>query len=437
MPPLNHYKDQVDYSSYYAYPNSKPSSRFASPFDEDSLHGEVKQKPSQPPSAQPLFLNFTADLNPHHGGKKPKAKKNSSYKVNGVNILNRKSIDSSTALERLQKRRENHNSVERKRRDNINATIMEISKLLPGSDSTPKSNKGNILKLAADYIKINPSLFPPSQQLKSELRAVKNEVRILKGEEPLEEEAEEVQEARKRKSTVQESSDDSEDDNDVELGEKEGQGSDNEEEISSSEQMSPQASLEPETPAQPTNDSKPKEMALDDSPKHNMRDEVKLESTAQILDLSKPVIDMSHTDQPSIAVAESVPNKAPFHPDPDSFGYEACSSSYSNYPILGGSKRFRADCHTLPGMAQFASMSTITLSHMHTLSAAAPRNTPPVSPFGFQLPAPNAPLPSTNNPQHFVSHGPSPHNHQLPASAHSRGPPHMMFREYNGSMNMY
>lgn len=42
------------------------------------------------------------------------------YDVGGVNILNKKPIDSKTALDKIKRRRETHNRVERRRRDCIN-----------------------------------------------------------------------------------------------------------------------------------------------------------------------------------------------------------------------------------------------------------------------------------------------------------------------------
>lgn len=118
------------------------------------------KKASRMPN-QSLFLNFTSDLSPHqpNKNKKKKATLNSSqasYKVNGVNILNRKNLDSKTVIERIQKRRENHNHVERRRRDCINNTILELSQVVPNA-SLPgqKLNKGNVLKLALDYILVS------------------------------------------------------------------------------------------------------------------------------------------------------------------------------------------------------------------------------------------------------------------------------------------
>ncbi|KAI8068996.1 hypothetical protein BDF21DRAFT_425904 [Thamnidium elegans] len=107
------------------------------------------------PITQALFLNFTSDLSPQKmNKKKSKPKKQTAYRVNGVNILNRNNLDSKTAIERIQRRRENHNHVERRRRDNINNTIFELSSVVPNAiQPGQKPNKGNILKLSLDYIR--------------------------------------------------------------------------------------------------------------------------------------------------------------------------------------------------------------------------------------------------------------------------------------------
>lgn len=49
--------------------------------------------------------------------------------VHGVNILNKMSIDSDTAMSRIKQRRETHNRVERRRRDNLvcKAVLLIIS----------------------------------------------------------------------------------------------------------------------------------------------------------------------------------------------------------------------------------------------------------------------------------------------------------------------
>lgn len=55
---------------------------------EDTQHAASKPPRPEPPKA--LFLNFTSDLLPHSSTrKKSKQKKQTAYKVNGVNILNR------------------------------------------------------------------------------------------------------------------------------------------------------------------------------------------------------------------------------------------------------------------------------------------------------------------------------------------------------------
>ncbi|KAI9322590.1 hypothetical protein BX666DRAFT_1896604 [Dichotomocladium elegans] len=118
---------------------------------------------------QAMFLNFTSNLEPHT---KPsnRTKKSPAFRVNGVNILNRKNVDSKTAIERMQRRRENHNHVERRRRDNINNTILELSRIIPtaGPDHQ-KLNKGSVLKLALNYIldlqKENQKLRETNQRL--------------------------------------------------------------------------------------------------------------------------------------------------------------------------------------------------------------------------------------------------------------------------------
>ncbi|KAJ2084092.1 hypothetical protein H4R24_000301 [Coemansia sp. RSA 988] len=118
-------------------------------------------------SNQPLFLTFTPGLQEVGDGKKKK--RSNVYRVSGVNILNRNSVDSKTALERLQRRRENHNFVERRRRDNINHTIATLATLLPACDDSSKLNKGNILQTAVDYVRdlqdANRALAAENQRL--------------------------------------------------------------------------------------------------------------------------------------------------------------------------------------------------------------------------------------------------------------------------------
>ncbi|KAL1920101.1 uncharacterized protein VTP21DRAFT_1247 [Calcarisporiella thermophila] len=56
-------------------------------------------------------------------------------------------------FEKRRRRRESHNAVERRRRDNINERIQELSALLPDNFLDGKPNKGVILKKSVDYIR--------------------------------------------------------------------------------------------------------------------------------------------------------------------------------------------------------------------------------------------------------------------------------------------
>ncbi|CDS05766.1 hypothetical protein LRAMOSA08294 [Lichtheimia ramosa] len=142
------------------------------PFEEMSftLLDEPVKSPSPPPNG-PLFLKFSADLSSHQKTAKKvnKPKRQTTYLVNGVNILNRNEVDSKTAIERIQRRRENHNHVERRRRDNINNTILQISQLVPEAQqhqTGQKPNKGKVLEQALDYIQ---ALQKENQELRQQL----------------------------------------------------------------------------------------------------------------------------------------------------------------------------------------------------------------------------------------------------------------------------
>ena len=57
-------------------------------------------------------------------------------------------------LEKQRKRREKHNAVERKRRDNINERIQELGLVIPDCANEPENtHKGVILRKAIDYIR--------------------------------------------------------------------------------------------------------------------------------------------------------------------------------------------------------------------------------------------------------------------------------------------
>ncbi|KAJ1980898.1 hypothetical protein H4R34_002279 [Dimargaris verticillata] len=66
--------------------------------------------------------------------------KGKKYHVHGVNVLNRDNLDTFTASRRIERRREQHNRIERKRRDLINQYIKELTDLVvDGDDSAPSS----------------------------------------------------------------------------------------------------------------------------------------------------------------------------------------------------------------------------------------------------------------------------------------------------------
>ncbi|KAG1175957.1 hypothetical protein G6F46_006439 [Rhizopus delemar] len=111
---------------------------------------------------EPLFLHFTSE-----GVPEKKEKVSRVYHLNGRNILNRKNVDSQTAIERIRKRRENHNHVERRRRERINQILSELATLVPNAaQHGQRLNKGNVLKLTLSHIK---ELQAENKQLKQKV----------------------------------------------------------------------------------------------------------------------------------------------------------------------------------------------------------------------------------------------------------------------------
>ncbi|ORX75143.1 hypothetical protein K493DRAFT_236976, partial [Basidiobolus meristosporus CBS 931.73] len=99
------------------------------------------------------FEDSIREFTPDKLFKNKSNKRRESYVVNGVNILNRDEMDSEAAINRLQKRREQHNRVERKRRDLINSAIEELSEIVPNAQEDGiKYARGNVLRLTIDYI---------------------------------------------------------------------------------------------------------------------------------------------------------------------------------------------------------------------------------------------------------------------------------------------
>ncbi|KAG0063184.1 hypothetical protein BGZ89_010084 [Linnemannia elongata] len=98
-----------------------------------------------------------------------------SFDLAGVNILNRKPLDARTALDKLQRRRETHNRVERKRRDCINQLIDDLTKLLPPKhleEASSKCHRVNVLRGAVAHIKF---LSESNSGLAKTLDAAKSE----------------------------------------------------------------------------------------------------------------------------------------------------------------------------------------------------------------------------------------------------------------------
>ncbi|GAN02004.1 hypothetical protein MAM1_0015c01443 [Mucor ambiguus] len=77
----------------------------------------------------------------------------STFIVNGVNILNRNSLDSDTVMHRIMQRRRTHNRVERRRRDRMSTLFSSLSKCLPALQHKAENNRADILQEAIEHIK--------------------------------------------------------------------------------------------------------------------------------------------------------------------------------------------------------------------------------------------------------------------------------------------
>ncbi|KFH72704.1 hypothetical protein MVEG_02993 [Podila verticillata NRRL 6337] len=99
------------------------------------------------------------------------------YDVGGINILNKKTVDSQTALDKIKRRRETHNRVERRRRDQINQLIDELTTLLPKDDEEDqsRSHRVNILRSAVSHI----------QQLTRRNHELQDQIQTIQSPSPL------------------------------------------------------------------------------------------------------------------------------------------------------------------------------------------------------------------------------------------------------------
>ncbi|CEP18899.1 hypothetical protein [Parasitella parasitica] len=83
-------------------------------------------------------------------------------------------------FEKKRRRRESHNAVERRRRDNINDRITELATLLPDRDAV-KSNKGTILRKSVDHIRLLHEKVRQHQQRIQELENMLQVYRVRMG----------------------------------------------------------------------------------------------------------------------------------------------------------------------------------------------------------------------------------------------------------------
>jgi hypothetical protein len=83
-------------------------------------------------------------------------------------------------FEKKRRRRESHNAVERRRRDNINDRITELATLLPDRDAV-KSNKGSILRKSVDHIRLLHDKLRQHQQRIQELENMLEVYRVRMG----------------------------------------------------------------------------------------------------------------------------------------------------------------------------------------------------------------------------------------------------------------
>lgn len=84
-------------------------------------------------------------------------------------------------FDKKRRRRESHNAVERRRRDNINDRIFELSTLLPERDAS-KNNKGTILRKSVDHIRLLHEKVNQYQQRVQELENMLDMYRIRWGD---------------------------------------------------------------------------------------------------------------------------------------------------------------------------------------------------------------------------------------------------------------
>ncbi|ORX61998.1 hypothetical protein DM01DRAFT_1379865 [Hesseltinella vesiculosa] len=83
-------------------------------------------------------------------------------------------------MDKRRRRRESHNAVERRRRDNINERIQELGTLLPDAldDGVNRFNKGTILKKSVEQIKTLQQELAQYRQRVQELESVLQQINV-------------------------------------------------------------------------------------------------------------------------------------------------------------------------------------------------------------------------------------------------------------------
>ncbi|KAJ3214577.1 hypothetical protein HK099_006798 [Clydaea vesicula] len=188
---------QSSVSHLVSYANSlNQSSSVTTPKNNNTINFPTSlPNASQFPSSLPTSSAFSSSLNNSlpqsnlsHSLTQSLSFENLSFenidKFENLNISfnNNEGSLGDSAAEKRRKRRESHNAVERRRRDNINEKIQELSNLIPDDtiqnhnipayqstsiNAAQKNNKGFILKRTVDYVKqVNQGLQNISERNK-------------------------------------------------------------------------------------------------------------------------------------------------------------------------------------------------------------------------------------------------------------------------------
>ncbi|KAF9092212.1 hypothetical protein BGX23_004482 [Mortierella sp. AD031] len=124
------------------------------PYTKSSTSSSSSSSTAQKPSSRGVRMTFELDdvLRKYTPEEFKTCK---GYDVGGVNILNKKPLDSKTALDKITRRRETHNRVERRRRDY--------------DDSLSKGHRVNVLRNVVGHIQ---NLSRQNESLNKQLRAI-------------------------------------------------------------------------------------------------------------------------------------------------------------------------------------------------------------------------------------------------------------------------